>query len=116
MAGQQVQPGTIGFIGHFAYYIMYRPSHAARRPFVECYSRYRTGDRSNRHRYCHFIQTAEKTIHPDGTTFFSNLSARELENERKAPINQRFANHLLERDLHLADFEVKQNSPSMGKP
>ena len=62
--------GTIGFIGHFAYYIMYRPSHAARRPFVECYSRYRTGDRSNRHRYCHFIQTAEKTIHPDGTTFF----------------------------------------------
>lgn len=52
------------------YYIMYRPSHAARRPFVECYSRYRTGDRSNRHRYCHFIQTAEKTIHPDGTTFF----------------------------------------------
>ena len=47
--------------------------------------------------------------------FFSNLSARELENERKAPINQRFANHLLERDLHLADFEVKQNSPSMGK-
>lgn len=115
MAGQQVQPGAIGFIGHFAYYIMYRPSHAARRPFVECYSRYRTGDRSNRHRYCHFIQTAEKTIHPDGTTFFSNLSARELENERKAPINQRFANHLLERDLHLADFEVKQNSPSMGK-
>ena len=47
--------------------------------------------------------------------FFTNLTAREMENERKAPINQRFANHLLERDLHLADFEVKQNSPSMGK-
>ena len=47
--------------------------------------------------------------------FFSNLTAREMENERKAPISQRFANHLLERDLHLADFEVKQNSPSMGK-
>lgn len=47
--------------------------------------------------------------------FFSNLSAREQEEERHAPINQRFANHLLERDLHLADFEVKQNSPSMGK-
>ena len=47
--------------------------------------------------------------------FFSNLVAREMEQERKAPINQRFANHLLERDLHLADFEVKQNSPSMGK-
>lgn len=47
--------------------------------------------------------------------FFSNLTAREMESERNAPINQRFANHLLERDLHLADFEVKQNSPSMGK-
>lgn len=47
--------------------------------------------------------------------FFRNLSAREVEQERKAPINQRFANHLLERDLHLADFEVKQNSPSMGR-
>lgn len=47
--------------------------------------------------------------------FFSNLVAREVEQERKAPINKRFANHLLARDLHLADFEVKQNSPSMGK-
>ena len=47
--------------------------------------------------------------------FFSNLSAREKEQEKNAPINQRFANHLLERDLHLADFEVKQNSPSTGK-
>lgn len=47
--------------------------------------------------------------------FFSNLTARELEHEKTAPINQRFAHHLLERDLHLADFEVKQNSPSMGK-
>lgn len=47
--------------------------------------------------------------------FFSNLGAREEEEERQAPVNQRFANHLLERDLHLANFEVKQNSPSMGK-
>lgn len=47
--------------------------------------------------------------------FFSNLTAREQETERNAPINQRFANHLLQRDLHLADFEVKQNSPSMGR-
>ena len=47
--------------------------------------------------------------------FFSNLTARELEMEKTAPISHRFANHLLERDLHLADFEVKQNSPSMGK-
>lgn len=47
--------------------------------------------------------------------FFTNLTARELEKEKNAPINQRFANHMQERDLHLADFEVKQNSPSMGK-
>lgn len=47
--------------------------------------------------------------------FFSNLTAREMEEERKAPVTQRFTNHLLERDLHLAEYEVKQNSPSMGK-
>lgn len=47
--------------------------------------------------------------------FFTNLSARETEMEKKSAINHKFANHLLERDLHLADFEVKQNSPSMGK-
>jgi CPA2 family monovalent cation:H+ antiporter-2 len=46
--------------------------------------------------------------------FLSNLSARDIENERKAPIKQRFANSLLQRDLHLADFEVAQNSPSVG--
>lgn len=46
--------------------------------------------------------------------FFNNLEARELESRRTAAIDQRFANHLLERDLHLADFEVKQNSPSIG--
>lgn len=47
--------------------------------------------------------------------FLSNLSAREIEKEKKAPIKQQFANHLLERDLHLANFEVKQSSPSVGK-
>ena len=47
--------------------------------------------------------------------FFTNLSAREIEQEKNAPINQRFAHHLLERDLHLADFEIHQNSPSAGK-
>ena len=46
--------------------------------------------------------------------FFTNLTAREMEDRRTATINQRFASHLLERDLHLADFEVKQNSPSIG--
>lgn len=47
--------------------------------------------------------------------FFSNLTAREMEEEKHATINHHFANHMLERDLHLADFEVKQNSPSTGK-
>lgn len=47
--------------------------------------------------------------------FFSNLTARELEEKKNATINQSFASHMLERDLHLADFEVKQNSPSVGK-
>lgn len=47
--------------------------------------------------------------------FFTNLSAREIEEEKHATINPNFANHMLERDLHLADFEVKQNSLSVGK-
>ena len=47
--------------------------------------------------------------------FFSNLTAREQEEEKHATINHRFANHMLERDLHLADFEVRQNSPTVGK-
>ncbi len=47
--------------------------------------------------------------------FFTNLTAREIEEEKRATINHNFANHMLERDLHLADFEIKQNSPSVGK-
>jgi len=47
--------------------------------------------------------------------FFSNLTAREVEKDRKSPVTERFTNHLLERDLHLADFEVQQNSPCAGK-
>lgn len=47
--------------------------------------------------------------------FFANLTAREMEKQHKATINQRLASHLLERDLHLADFEVQHNSPSIGK-
>ncbi len=47
--------------------------------------------------------------------FVTNLSARETENERRSPIRRNFANHLLERDLHLTDIEVHPNSPSMGK-
>lgn len=47
--------------------------------------------------------------------FFKNLSARQVELERKSPIKQQFANHLLARDLHLGDFEIRQASPSVGK-
>ena len=47
--------------------------------------------------------------------FVSNLSAREAESERRAPIRRDFANHLLERDLHLTDIEVRPHSPSIGK-
>ena len=47
--------------------------------------------------------------------FLRNFTARQHEQERKAPIKQRFVKHLLDRDLHLADFEVSQSSPSVGK-
>ena len=47
--------------------------------------------------------------------FFANLTAREMENMCNVTISQHFANNLLERDLHLADFEVQHNSPSIGK-
>ena len=47
--------------------------------------------------------------------FFANLSAREAEQEKNAPVTQQFASHLLERDLHLAEFSVKPESPSIGK-
>lgn len=47
--------------------------------------------------------------------FLSNLTAREMDAAKHSTIRQSFANHMLERDLHLADFEVRQNSPSVGK-
>lgn len=47
--------------------------------------------------------------------FFNNLSAREMEQMKSTAINQSFVNHMLERDLHLADFTVKQNSPFIGQ-
>lgn len=47
--------------------------------------------------------------------FLRNFTARQEDAERKAPIKQRFVQHLLSRDLHLADFEVSQSSPSVGK-
>ena len=47
--------------------------------------------------------------------FLTNLKAREAKKQLEVPINQRFAQHLLDRNLHLADFEVRQDSPSVGK-
>lgn len=47
--------------------------------------------------------------------FLRNFMAREQEKERKAPIKQRFVSHLLAKDLHMADFEVRPESPSVGK-
>ena len=41
--------------------------------------------------------------------------ARTAFSERRAPIRRDFANHLLERDLHLTDIEVRPHSPSIGK-
>ena len=47
--------------------------------------------------------------------FKKNLNARQLYHELHAPIKKGFANHLLDRDLHLSDFEVKQNYSIVGK-
>ncbi|MEG1586439.1 MAG: TrkA C-terminal domain-containing protein, partial [Bacteroidales bacterium] len=47
--------------------------------------------------------------------FLRNLSARETEQEKKAPVRRKFVSSLLARDLHLADFEVQPASPSVGK-
>ncbi|MGL4292642.1 MAG: TrkA C-terminal domain-containing protein, partial [Bacteroidales bacterium] len=47
--------------------------------------------------------------------FLRNLSARETEQDKRAPVRREFACSLLARDLHLADFEVQPGSPSIGK-
>lgn len=47
--------------------------------------------------------------------FLRNLSEREIEMERKSPIKQRFVNNLLLRNLHMAHFEVSQDSLSVGR-
>ena len=47
--------------------------------------------------------------------FFNNLGAREEAKERIAPISREFATNLLEKDLHLADYEIQQSSPCIGK-
>ncbi len=47
--------------------------------------------------------------------FKKNLNARQYYQELNAPMKKRFVNHLLSRDLHLADFEVKPNYSIVGK-
>ena len=47
--------------------------------------------------------------------FKKNLNARQNYQELHAPIKKGFTNHLLDRDLHLSDFEVKQNYSIVGK-
>lgn len=47
--------------------------------------------------------------------FLRNLSARAIEEEKSAPVRERFVKTLLSRDIHLADFEVSQYSRSVGK-
>jgi CPA2 family monovalent cation:H+ antiporter-2 len=47
--------------------------------------------------------------------FKKNLNARQHYHELHAPIKKGFVNHLMARDLHLADFEVKQNYSIIGK-
>ncbi len=47
--------------------------------------------------------------------FKKNLHARQYYQELHAPIKQRFVNHLLDRDLHLADFEVQPDYSIVGK-
>ncbi len=47
--------------------------------------------------------------------FKKNLNARQHYQEQQAPVKKGFVNHLLSRDLHLADFEVRQHFSIVGK-
>lgn len=47
--------------------------------------------------------------------FLRNFTAREAEEARRSPIRRQFVNHLLTKDLHMADFVVSPDSPSVGK-
>lgn len=46
--------------------------------------------------------------------FKRNLNERQEFISRKTPYKEHFVNHLLSRDLHLTDYIVRQNSPSVG--
>ena len=47
--------------------------------------------------------------------FKRNFHARQVYQEEHAIVKTKFANHLLDMDLHLADFEVKQEYSIVGK-
>jgi CPA2 family monovalent cation:H+ antiporter-2 len=47
--------------------------------------------------------------------FKRNFHARQVHQEQHAPVKSKFVNRLLDRDLHLADFEIKQEYSIVGK-
>ncbi len=47
--------------------------------------------------------------------FKKNLNARQEYTELHAPLKKKFVNHLLDRDIHLSEFEIKQNYSIVGK-
>jgi CPA2 family monovalent cation:H+ antiporter-2 len=47
--------------------------------------------------------------------FKRNFNARQVYQEQQAPVKTRFVNHLLDYDLHLAEFEIKQYYTLVGK-
>jgi len=47
--------------------------------------------------------------------FKRNFHARQVYQEQQAPVRSKFVNRLLDKDLHLADFEIKQEYSIVGK-
>ncbi len=47
--------------------------------------------------------------------FLTNLTARQQYTESKKPLRKEFVHNLLERDIHLADFEISPNYPHAGQ-
>lgn len=47
--------------------------------------------------------------------FLSNLTERQSIAEKKNPLKKEFVHHLMARDIHLADFEIKPHSHYVGK-
>lgn len=47
--------------------------------------------------------------------FISNLNVKEETEDKNAPINKKLVNDLLNRDLHVEDFDIPQESRTVGK-